>query len=90
MSLFLTCGHKFLVSSLPRGGGGGGGKGQALVFNGGYHARVQENRKRVVFKGEACPAWVVFSVSKTTKIKKKGMFFKANEKLEIRVCFYLL
>ena len=30
--------------------------------------------------------WAVFRVSKTAKIKKKGMFFKAY-KYEIRVCF---
>ena len=30
--------------------------------------------------------WAVLRVSKTAKIKKKGMFFKAY-KYEIRVCF---
>ena len=52
--------------------------GGALVFKGGYHARVQKHRKRVVFHGEASAARPVFRVSKTAKIKKKGMFFKAK------------
>ena len=28
------------------------------------------------FQGEVCTAWAVFRVSKTTKIKKKGMVFR--------------
>ena len=39
----------------------------------------------VVFQGEARTARAVFRVSKTAKIKKKGMFFKANEKYVTRV-----
>ena len=52
--------------------------GGALVFKGGYHARVQKHGKRVVFHGEARAARPVFRVSKTAEIKKKGMFFKAK------------
>ena len=52
--------------------------GGPLVFKGGYHARVQKHGKRVVFHGEASAARPVFRVSKTAKIKKKGMFFKAK------------
>ena len=59
------------MSKNPRGGG-------PLVFIGGYHARVQKHGKRVVFQGEASAARPVFRVSKTAKIKKKGMFFKAK------------
>ena len=46
-----------------------------LVFKGGYNAQVQKHRKRVVFQGEARIVQAVFRVSKTAKIKKKGMFF---------------
>ena len=49
--------------------------GGALDFKVGYHAQVQKHRKRVVFHGEARAARPVFRVSKTSRIKKKGMFF---------------
>ena len=52
--------------------------GGPLVFKGGYHARVQKHGKRVVFHGKASAAWPVFRVSKTAKIQKKGVFFKAK------------
>ena len=53
-------------------------RGGPLVFKGGYHARVKKHGKRVVFYREARVARPVFRVSKTAKIKKKGMFFKAK------------
>ena len=61
---------------------------------------IQKHGKRMFFQGKACTAWkkdvfqgeartarAVFRVSKTAKIKKKGMFFKASKKYKIRVCF---
>ena len=47
--------------------------GGPFVFKGGYHARVQKHRKRVVFQGEACTTRAVFRVSEIAKVKKKGM-----------------
>ena len=35
----------------------------------------KKHRKRVFFQGEACTARAMFRVSKTAKIKKKGMIF---------------
>ena len=46
-----------------------------------YNAQVQKHRKKVVFQGEACTVRVMFRVSKTAKIKKKGDFLKANKKI---------
>ena len=63
--------------------------GGPLVFKGGYHARVQKYGKRVVFHGEASGARPVFRVSKTAKIKKKGMFLRLNKKYVLRVYFLL-
>ena len=71
------------VNSMERQGG-------ALVFKGGYHARVQKHRKRVVFHGEAHAAQPVFRVSKTAKIKKKGMFLRLNKKCVLGVYLLLL
>ena len=62
--------------------------GGPLVFKGGYHSRVKKHGKRVVFQGEARAARPVFRVSKTAKIKKKGMFFiRLNKKYVLRVYF---
>ena len=65
-------------------------RGGALVFRGGYHARVQKHRKKGGFQGEACTARPVFRVSKMAKIKKKGMFFRLIKKYKKKVCFHLL
>ena len=48
----------------------------------------KKTRKRVVFQGEARASRPVFRVSKTAKIKKKGMFFiRLNKKCVLRVYF---
>ena len=62
--------------------------GGPLIFKGGYHARVQKHRKRVVFQGGASTAWAILRVSKTAKIKKKGIFFKANKKIRDKGMFF--
>ena len=51
------------------------GRQGPLAFKGRCHARVQKHEKGVVFQREAGKARVVFRVSTTVKIKKKGMDF---------------
>ena len=62
--------------------------GGALVFKGGYHARVQKHGKRVVFQGEARTVRAVFRVSKAAKIKKKDMFFRLIENTTYGYMFF--
>ena len=63
--------------------------GGPLVYKGGYHAWVQKNT--VVFQGKARTARAFFRMSKTAKIKQKGiMFFEANNNMKKGYVFDLL
>ena len=45
--------------------------GGALIFKGGYHARVQKHGKRVVFQGEARIMRAMFRCQKQQKSRKR-------------------